>query len=319
MSKKIKVFALILFVLGVMAVTVWFFMHTDVAVLNPKGEIAEKQRDILIFSVLLISIVVVPVFVLLGVFAWRYRDSDNNKHASYRPDWDNNKLLEIIWWGVPFVIISILAIVTWRTSHELDPWKSLSSSTKPVNIQVVALQWKWLFIYPEQKIASVNLLQIPEDTPINFTITADAPMNAFWIPSLGTQVYAMSGMSSKLSLNANEPGDYKGSSSNISGEGFADMAFVARASTKSDFDTWVTKAKQSPNSLDMTSYTELTKPGRAEKTTYKLKESDIYHQVVMKYMAPTEKEKHDSSKEEKTQSSGEMEHHDMGMMEMEGM
>lgn len=314
MNRKIKFILWLVLMAGVVAAAAWFFMNTNVAVLNPKGEVAQKQRDILIFSVLLISIVVVPVFALLGIFAWRYRDG--NKHASYRPDWDSNKWLEVVWWGIPFVIILILAIVTWRTSHELDPFKELSSTTKPLKVQVVALQWKWLFIYPEQKIASVNMLRIPEDTPINFTITSDAPMNAFWIPSLGTQVYAMSGMSMKLHLSANEPGDYKGSSSNISGEHFADMAFVARAMTKSDFDQWVTATQASPLKLDQATYDELAKPGiNKEPVYYQLRKDDLYDSIIMKYMMP--EHKHDTPKqEEKTMPESEMNHtHDMSHME----
>lgn len=314
MNRKIKIVLFLVLLAGVVAAATWFFMNTNVAVLNPKGEVAQKQRDVLIFSVLLISIVVVPVFTLLGIFAWRYRDG--NKRASYRPDWDNNRWLEIIWWGIPFVIILILAIVTWRTSHELDPFKELSSSTKPLKVQVVALQWKWLFIYPEQKIASVNMLHIPEDTPINFEVTSDAPMNAFWIPSLGSQVYAMSGMSMKLHLSASEPGDYKGSSSNISGEHFADMAFTARATTGQDFDRWVTTTQGSMRHLDQAAYDELAKPGtNKEPVYYKLTKNDLYDGIIMKYMMPDHK--HETlKKEDDTMPESEMNHmHDMSHME----
>ncbi len=289
MNRKIKILLLAVVAITVVVAAVIFFANTNIAVLNPKGEVAEKQRDILIFSLLLISIVVIPVFALLGIFAWRYREG--NKGARYQPNWDDNKTLEFIWWGIPFVIILILAVVTWRTSHELDPYKNLISTTKPVNIQVVALQWKWLFIYPEYNVATVNRLHIPEDTPINFTITADAPMNAFWIPSLGSQVYAMSGMSSKLSLNATEPGDYKGSSSNISGEHFADMAFIARASTKDDFTKWIKDVEASPVILDQSTYDDLAKPGTIKNPKYyQLGKTDLYESIVMKYMMPPVKE-----------------------------
>lgn len=290
MNKKIKIIILALVVIGIIFAVGFFFANTNIAVLNPKGEIAHKQRDILIFSLLLISIVVVPVFVLLGIFAWKYREG---KNATYRPNWDSNKILEWIWWGVPFVIIVILAVVTWRTSHELDPYKNLQSTTKPLNVQVVALQWKWLFIYPDHQLASVNMLHIPEDTPINFTLTSDAPMNAFWIPSLGSQVYAMSGMSSKLSLNATEPGDYKGSSSNISGEHFADMAFIARAYAKTDFDKWLQTANNTKNILNQASYDELAKPNTVkEPANYILRKPDLYDSIVMKYMMPAGKHDH---------------------------
>lgn len=292
MNKKIKILFILLLILGLVAAAVVFFMNTNVAVLNPKGEVAMKQRDILVFSLLLISIVVIPVFVMLGIFAWRYRES--NKRAEYRPNWDSNKTLELIWWGIPFAIILVLAVVTWRTSHELDPYKTLASSTKPLNVQVVALQWKWLFIYPEQKLASVNILHVPEDTPINFTITSDAPMNAFWVPSLGTQVYAMSGMSTKLSLNATEPGDYKGSSSNISGERFADMTFTVKAMEASSFEGWVKNAQNNTKVLDQASYESLAKPGTTKSPEYFiLKKPDLYDNIVMKYMMPGHNQKND--------------------------
>lgn len=292
MNKKIKILFILLLILGLVVSAVVFFMNTNVAVLNPKGEVAMKQRDILVFSLLLISIVVIPVFVMLGIFAWRYRES--NKRAEYRPNWDSNRTLEFIWWGVPFVIILVLAIVTWRTSHELDPYKALASSTKPLNVQVAALQWKWLFIYPEQKLASVNILHVPEDTPINFTITSDAPMNAFWVPSLGTQVYAMSGMSTKLSLNATEPGDYKGSSSNISGERFADMTFTVKAMEASNFEGWVKNAQNNTKALDQASYESLAKPGTTKSPEYFiLKKPDLYDSIVMKYMMPGHGQKND--------------------------
>lgn len=284
MNRKIKIVTLLALFVGAVVAAVMFFQQVDVPVMNPKGEIARQQRDLIIFTVLLSSVVVVPVFALLAFFSWRYRDS--NKKAKYRPDWDSNKLLEFIWWGVPCVIILILGIVTWRTSHELDPYKPLVSETKPITVQVVALQWKWLFMYPEQQIASVNVLPFPEDTPINFTITADSPMNSFWIPSLGGQVYAMSGMSTKLHLIANERGEYKGSSANISGRGFADMTFVARATSKADFDAWVIETKKSSKALDMTAYEELAKPNVSkEPVLYTLEDTELYDKIVMKYMA----------------------------------
>lgn len=216
------------------ALVVWYVLSHDIAVLNPEGLIGQKQRDLLIFATLLSMIVIVPVFVMTGLIAWRYRAS--NTKATYSPDWDHSRLFETIWWGVPIAIILVLGVVTWKSSHDLDPYRALDSDVKPLRVQVIAMQWKWLFIYPEQEIASVNYLQIPEKTPINFEITADAPMNAFWIPKLGSQVYAMNGMTTKLHLIANNQGTYRGSSANISGEGFADMVFSTVATSKDDFD-----------------------------------------------------------------------------------
>jgi cytochrome o ubiquinol oxidase subunit 2 len=283
MSKTIRIIAVILLALGVLTAATIFFSVTNVAVLNPKGDIAAQQRDLIMFTVMLISIVVIPVFIMLAVFGWKYREG--NKKAKYAPNWDGNWLLETIWWGIPIIIISILGVVTWQTSHSLDPFKALDSTTKPLSVQVVALQWKWLFIYPQQRIASVNQLQIPKDTPINFTITADSPMNSFWIPSLGGQVYAMAGMSTQLHLIADEAGDYKGSSANISGKGFADMAFTARASSQADFDAWVDEVAQSKQGLDMATYNDIAQPGSVKAPTYYvLKDTDLYDKIVMKYM-----------------------------------
>lgn len=294
MSKKIRVIAFAVLILGIVVAAVLFFRSFNVPVLNPQGEVAAKQRDIIVFTLMLSAIVVIPVFAMLGIFAWKFRES--NRKARYRPNWDSNKLLEAIWWGIPCAIILILSIVTWRTSHELDPYKALDSDVKPLNVQVVALQWKWLFIYPDQQVASVNLLEIPEKTPVNFTITADAPMNSFWIPSLGSQVYAMSGMSTKLHLMADKPGDHRGSSANISGKGFADMAFTARAASRTDFDAWVQNAKNSGNNLNEATYDKLAKPGvEKQPRFYRLADADLYNKVVMKYMnhAPQQQKSHE--------------------------
>jgi cytochrome o ubiquinol oxidase subunit 2 len=302
---------LVLVVLLALAAFV-FFQSVDVAVLNPQGEIADKQRMLLIFAASLSLIIVIPVYMLLVVFAWRYRDG--NKKAKYRPDWASNKWLEMIWWGIPTVIVLILAVVTWRTSYELDQFKPLESDTKALEVQVIALQWKWLFIYPEQQVASVNFLQIPEKTPINLTLTSDAPMNAFWVPSLGSQVYAMSGMSSKLHLLASHTGDYRGSSANISGEGFSDMAFTVHASNRQDFDAWAQTTKQDSASLDMMSYDVLARPGTIEQPAfYALADLGLYDKIIMKYMTPPALD--DATKENENHES-----HDTHMHhEMEGM
>jgi cytochrome o ubiquinol oxidase subunit 2 len=280
-----KVIILALVALSIVIGAILFFKGVNVAVLNPQGEIADQQRALLIFATALSLIVVVPVYTLLALFAWRYRAT--NKKAKYRPNWANNKWLEITWWGIPTVIVLVLAVITWRTSHELDPYRALESDTKPLEVQVVAMQWKWLFIYPEQQVASVNLLQIPEKTPINLTLTSDAPMNAFWVPSLGSQIYAMSGMSSKLHLIANNTGDYHGSSANISGEGFSDMAFTVRAGSQADFDNWVQSAKASSGGLTMSSYEELARPAAIKQpVTYVLGDDGLYDKIIMKYMMP---------------------------------
>lgn len=286
--------------------------HKNVAILQPAGTIASQQRDLIIFASVLSLFVIIPVFVLLGFILWRYRDG--NVKAKYRPNWDNNRTLETIWWGLPMFIILILAVVTWKTSHSLDPYRALDSKTKPLTVQVIALQWKWLFIYPEQNIATVNYLQIPEDTPINFEITSDAPMNSFWIPQLGGQIYAMTGMETKLHLMADEPGTYRGMSANISGEGFAGMNFAVVSTTNSDFNDWVQSVWQSPTSLTKDIYSELAKPSKDQPITlYSSRDQDLFDTVMMKYMGSHTA--HESTTTEPDASMDMMKDHDMHTME----
>lgn len=295
-----KVAALLLVVAAATGVLVWLVLGTNVAVLEPAGSIAERQRGLIIFASLLSLIVIVPVFTLTFYIAWKYRAS--NKKAKYRPDWDHHTGIELLWWAIPLALITVLSVVTWKTSHELDPFKPLDSDKKPLTVQVVALQWKWLFIYPEQNIASVNLVQFPEDRPVNFRITSDAPMNSFWIPQLGGQIYAMSGMSTKLHLIAEEPGTYRGSSANISGEGFSDMVFSAKATSEAEFEEWVRTVKDSPDQLDVSAYGELAEPGTPDKILYYGSvERGLYDKVVESYMS------HDASRRGRDES-----HHSEG-------
>lgn len=285
MNKKIKLACVILLSLGAIALVMFFVDSSKIAVLNPKGLIAFKERNLLVIATLLMLIVVIPVFILASIFAWKYRAS--NTKAKYSPNWDYNLVAESIWWGIPCAIILVLSIMTWKSSRELDPFKPLESTVKPIHIQVVALQWKWLFIYPEQNIATVNFVQFPENTPLNFEITADAPMNSFWIPELGSQIYAMAGMRSKLHLIAHDTGSFRGASANLSGQGFAGMEFIAKASSEADFNQWVESVKKSTQSLSLNEYQELVKPSEYNPAAfYILKEENLYDQIVMKYMMP---------------------------------
>lgn len=262
-----------------------YALNSDV--LDPKGIVALKERNLMYIASLLMLIVVIPVFILTFAVCLRYRAS--NKSAEYSPNWDHDILAESIWWGFPLFIIIILSIVTWKSSHELDPYKPLvQTKVTPIKIQVVALQWKWLFIYPDQKIASLNYLQFPEQTPLDFEITADAPMNSFWIPQLGGQIYAMPGMNTQLHLMAQEVGEFRGSSANISGEGFAHMHFIAHSSSEEEFDTWVKSVAASPNALNMEEYLKLAKPSINEETFYSLEDLNLYQQIIMQFMMPPE-------------------------------
>lgn len=287
MKKIAKIILTILLGLVILALAINILGAEHFDVLSAQGPVSAQQRNLIIFTCLLALIVVVPVFIMLFSFAWRYRE--NNTKAKYTPDKANNKVLEIIWWTIPCVIILILSIVTWQTSHSLDPYKALDSKTKPINIQVVSLQWKWLFIYPDQHVASVNLMAFPEKTPLNLTLTSDAPMNSFWVPSLGSQVYTMSGMSTKLHLMANHTGSYYGSSANISGKGFASMNFTAKSMASTDFNKWVAAARQGDD-LTAASYDKLAQPSIPKQPKqYYLMDTNLYDTIVMKYMMPDKK------------------------------
>jgi cytochrome o ubiquinol oxidase subunit 2 len=285
LNKKYKLAMFLLLPVGVILLVLFIARSHGIAVLQPEGLIAHKEYRLLVFASLLSALVVVPVFAMMFYIAWKYREG--NPRAKYSPDWDHDRRAETVWWGLPLVLILILSVVTWQTSHDLDPFRPINSNVKPVTIQVVAMQWKWLFIYPEQNIASVNYVQFPANTPINFEITADAPMNSFWIPKLGGQMYAMSGMSTELHLMADQPGTYEGVSANISGKGFADMHFIARSSSSADFDKWVDEAKTLTQTMDMATYDQLSKPSEnVSPTYYASADENLYHYVMSKPLTP---------------------------------
>lgn len=250
-----------------------------IAILAPKGWVALEERNLLLIIQALMLLVVVPVYLFTFIFSWKYRAQ--SKHDNYDPDLVDNRVAEYFWWGIPTILTLIIAILTYVKTDQLDPYKPIASDKPTKTIQVVALQWKWLFIYPEEQVASVNFLQIPVGTPIRFEITADAPMNSFWIPHLGGQIYAMPGMKTLLHLIADQAGDYRGSSANLSGAGFSGMHFVTRASTEEEFRRWVEGAKASAQALD---YKELAKPSKDNPVeTYQF-QPGLFDQIVMKYM-----------------------------------
>lgn len=256
-------------------------------VLQPNGTVGVKQRDLLVASTIIMLLVVIPVFVLLFYIAWKYRAT--NRKATYKPNWQSNRVLETIWWGIPLVIVIVLSVIALRSSHELDPYRSLDSDVRPVHIQVVSLQWKWLFIYPEYGVASVNELAIPVDTPIAFSISADSPMNSFWIPELGGQVYAMNGMKTSLHLEATKIGQFRGVSSNISGEGFADMKFLATSYSANYFETLMVQKKIDSQPIGIAQYEVLASPGTVtEAQWYRLESPELFQYVINKYMLPSD-------------------------------
>lgn len=256
----------------------------SIAILDTAGPIAEQQRNLMLIAFGLMLLVVIPVFILTFYIGWKYRAG--NTEARYEPEWDGNVKLEALWWGFPFAIIAVLAVLAWTSTYNLEPARALQSDKKPLVVQVVALQWKWLFLYPEQQVASVNYVQFPADRPVEFQITSDAPMNSFWIPRLGGQIYAMAGMTTRLHLIADQPGSFHGTSANISGKGFAAMNFTAEASDEDTFQTWVADTRKSSNNLSLAAYTALSRPKTAESPiAYATYEPGLYDAVIAKYSA----------------------------------
>lgn len=255
----------------------------DVVVLDPKGEIGKHQLDLIYITTGLCLIIIVPVLILTFWIAWKYRAKSKKKEA-YQPEWDHSTKLETIWWGIPILIILLIAIVTVQYSYKLEPSKAIASENKPITIQVVALDWKWLFLYPEQGIATVNYVQFPEKVPVQFQLTADAPMNSFWIPQLGGQIYTMSGMAMKLHLIADEPGDYFGTGANFSGEYFGKMTFNAKATSQADFDKWVQDVKQSYPAMGQDGYNELAQPATSLVRSFSAFPAGLFDKIVNKYV-----------------------------------
>ncbi|EXX88869.1 cytochrome C oxidase subunit II [Paenibacillus darwinianus] len=267
----------------------------NLIVLDPKGPIGEQQKDLIWFTIIIALLVFIPVMALTAFIVWRYRDKPGNK-APYIPDWEHNTKLEAIWWGVPILIIIVLAVVTVRYTYALEPSKPLGSKEETLTVQVASLDWKWLFLYPEQGIASVNYLQIPEDVPVKFELTSDAPMNSFWIPQLGGQVYTMSGMAMTLHLQADEPGVYMGSGANFSGAQFGQMKFDAKATSQAEFDEWVASVKQTSPSLTAQGYQKLAQPGVSEVLSFSSFPEKLFQKIVNKYVESEKKDGAEPSK-----------------------
>jgi cytochrome o ubiquinol oxidase subunit 2 len=276
--------ALLLFLLVSFFVWLLWFLTRDsvIPVLQPKGAIALQERNLIVIATILMLAIVVPVFALTAIISWRYRAT--NTSAKYLPNWEHNVTEEFIWWAVPCVIIVILAAITWKSSHELDPYKPLPGKSEV--IEVVALDWKWLFIYPKENIASINYVEFPAGVPVEFRITSDAPMNSFWIPQLAGQVYAMTGMVTQLHLVADEPGIYTGSSANLSGKGFAGMTFAAKAVTPDEFQRWASSTQKLPDALDPAAYSDLLKPSMNDAVRYYGRvQAGIFNNIFSQYDA----------------------------------
>ncbi len=264
----------------------------NVALFNPKGLIAQEQLSLMVFTAAVLLVIAIPTLSLLFYTAWKYRES--NTKATYAPHAHHSKFRSLSMWLIPTAFMLVLASVMWPATHRLVPQKLIAADAKPLRIQVVSMRWKWLFLYPEQGIATINFVQVPVNTPVQFELTADAaPMSSFWIPNLGGQLYSMTSHVNRLNLVAESPGDYPGSSAEINGAGFAGMKFTARASNAQEFDLWVQTVKQSPNVLDTATYESILAPSENNPVAfYSAFEHGLYEGVIMKYLGPVEGQVH---------------------------
>ncbi len=260
----------------------------EVALFNPKGFISGEQHQLMILTTSIMVAFAAVVLFVLYFFAWKYR-ADNNK-AAFHAHSSQKTSTALFLWAIPVVVLVILASIMLPATHRLEPQDRIESDKETLTVQVVALRWKWLFIYPEQDIATVNFVQIPVDTPVEFELTADeAPMNSFWIPHLGGMLYAMTGHVNRLNLMADTLGDYQGSAAEISGEGFAGMRFNTRVTTEEDFNKWVGETSQLSNMLDAQAYGKLLEPSENnEPAYYASADPSLYDTILSKYSSSHE-------------------------------
>lgn len=267
---------------------VFLLSGCNTVVMNPSGDIARQQADLILVSTGLMLLIIVPVIALTCFFAWKYRQA--NTQAEYDPEWDHSTKLELVIWGAPLLIIIVLGLITWVSTHKLDPYRPLdridentpvAAHVKPMEVQVVAMDWKWLFIYPEQGVATVNELVTPINTPIRFKITATSVMNSFFIPALAGQIYAMPGMETTLHAVMNEAGEYEGFSANYSGAGFSHMRFKYRGVSESEFGDWVKATKANGNAMTRQNYMQLESPSIKEPVKRFAKvDGNLFHAIV---------------------------------------
>lgn len=261
---------------------------SKLVVLNPAGDVAKQQGDLVITATLLMLLIIVPVIFLTLLFAWKYRQS--NKEAEYDPEWHHSTALELVIWTVPLLIIIALGAITWISTHKLDPYrpldrisatKALDPNVKPLEIQVVSLDWKWLFFYPEQGIATVNEVAAPVDRPVIFKLTSSHTMNAFYVPDFAGMIYTMPGMQTELNGVINKPGVYGGKSSHYSGAGFAGMTFKMHGLENDQFDQWIAKAKTEGKALTRDAYLDLVKPSeRNPVERFSTVDEGLYNKVL---------------------------------------
>jgi cytochrome o ubiquinol oxidase subunit II len=259
----------------------------DLSVLSPAGPIASAERTILLNSLVIMLAIVVPTIIATLAFAWWYRAS--NTRARYLPSFAYSGRIELIVWSIPALVILFLGGINWLGSYELDPARPLPSRTKPLEIQVVSLDWKWLFIYPQQGIATVNFIEAPAGAPIHFSITSASVFNVFFVPRLGSEIYAMNGMATQLHLQADRPGTYYGISAQFSGDGFPDMMFDVRAVTPDEFATWINTTRANGPTLDSAAYHRLRRQSQnVAPYTYRQVQANLFADILNQKLPPGE-------------------------------
>lgn len=269
---------------GLMALAVLSLTGCDWVIFDSKGAVGIAQRDLIILCIGLMMIVVVPAILLSFYFPWRYRST--NTDAAYEPEWSHSARIEMVVWGVPILIVAVLSVIVWRSTHELDPYKPLDVPGEPLHIEVIATDWKWVFIYPDFGIATINQLNFPANRPLVFDITSNSTMNTFFIPQLGGQIYAMAGMRTKLHLVANEPGEFRGMSGNYSGHGFSKMNFIATATSEHDFSRWVKQVRSStPIVFDFEAFKRVAQPSQGNAVVHFAKvEPGLFKKVIDQFI-----------------------------------
>jgi cytochrome o ubiquinol oxidase subunit 2 len=257
------------------------------ALLSPGGPVAGAERTILLNSVAIMLVIVVPTIAATIAFAWWFRAG--NRRARYLPAWEYSGQLELLVWSIPALVVLFLGGIAWLGSHELDPARTLVSSKHPVEIQVVSLDWKWLFIYPEQGVASINRIVAPAGVPLHFDITSASVLNVFFVPRLGSEIYSMYGMTTQLNLQADQPGDYPGLSAHFSGDGFSGMAFDLDAVSAEQFAAWVASTRESGPILDYAAYQGLLRQTQdVAPYTYREVKESLFHDIVSQKLPPGE-------------------------------
>jgi cytochrome o ubiquinol oxidase subunit II len=255
-------------------------------ILDPQGPIGAADKTILIDSVAIMLAIVLPTIVAIFAFAFWFRAS--NTRARYLPNWEYSGRIELVVWSVPALTIILLGGVAWIGAHQLDPAKAVEGSAKPLTIQAVSLDWKWLFIYPDQRVATINTLTVPAGVPLRFELTSSSVMNVFFIPQFGSMIYTMNGMATQLNLRADRPGTFQGLSAHFSGDGFSDMHFDVHVVPSEQFSKWAQDASRAEKSLDELSYGEIAKPSmKSQPAVYRLADPQLFNSIVTQKLPPS--------------------------------